>query len=238
MVVGEDDSTFLSQRQIPRMAAIQPKIAGGELRLFDPHTQSEITVPVEPSSAAEKIPVTIWKDRVEAICAPEAGPWLSKVLDCQCQLVFMPETTRRAVNPAFARAGEIVSFADAYPILLIGEASITCLNNRLNEPVPVNRFRPNLIVSTDEPFAEDQWGELEIGTALLRGVKPCDRCSVPTIDQETGELVGPEPIRTLSTFRRFGSGVFFGQNLTVNRPGRIRLNDPITVLGQTVAMYG
>jgi uncharacterized protein len=103
-----------------------------------------------------------------------------------------------------------VSFADAYPMLLVGEASLSELNARLSIPVLIDRFRPNIVVSTQEPFVEDQWGEILAGTATLRGVKASARCSVPTIDQLTGESVGPEPVRTLSQFRRFGKGVYFG----------------------------
>jgi hypothetical protein len=164
MLVGEDH-TFLSQRQLPRMATIQARIAGDELVLLHSSSQSKFAVPIQQPDTAPKMSVTIWKDQVEALCIPDAGHWLSEILDYGCALVFMPDTTRRPVNPAFARPGEIVSFADAYPILLLGGASISDLNARLTEPVPVDRFRPNIVASTQEPFEEDQWGELEIGSA-------------------------------------------------------------------------
>ena len=140
--------------------------------------------------------------------------------------------------PAFAQAGDIVGFADAYPILLIGEASIADLNARLGDPVPIDRFRPNIVVSSQEPFIEDQWGELAVGSALLCGTKGCARCSVPTIDQLTGENTGPEPIRTLSSYRRFGAGIYLGQNLTVRRTGNVSLGDTVSVRNRIAAMYG
>jgi uncharacterized protein len=236
MLVGEGH-TFLSQRQLPRMAMIQARIDGDELVLIHANSQSRIAVPIQQPDRAPRTQVTIWKDEVEAVCVPDAGQFLSEMLDCACTLVFMPDTTRRSVNPAFARPGEIVSFADAYPVLLVGRASISDLNARLSQPVPVDRFRPNIVVSTQEPFEEDGWGELEIGSALLRGVKASDRCSVPTIDQRTGERTGPEPIRTLSGFRLFGNGVFLGQNLTVRRPGRITVNDRVRIRGRISAVY-
>lgn len=236
MLVGEGH-TFLSQRQLPRMAMIQARIVGDELVLTHSNSQSKIAVPIQQPDRAPRTQVTIWKDQVEAVCVPDAGQWLSEIFDYACTLVFMPDTTRRQVNPAFARPGEIVSFADAYPILLVGGASISDLNARLSQPVPVDRFRPNIVVSTQEPFEEDSWGELEIGSALLRGAKASDRCSVPTIDQRTGERTGPEPIRTLSGFRRFGNGVFLGQNLTVRRPGRITVNDRVRITGRISAVY-
>lgn len=236
MLIGEDH-IFLSQRRLPRMATIQARIVGDQLVLVHSSSQSKIAVPIQQPDTAPKMPVTIWKNQVEAVCVPDAGQWLSEILDYGCTLVFMPDTTRRQVNPAFARPGEIVSFADAYPILLVGEASISDLNARLTEPVPVDRFRPNIVVSTQEPFEEDKWGELEIGSALLRGVKASDRCSVPTINQRTGERTGPEPIRTLSGFRRFGDGVFLGQNLTVRRPGSITVNDRVRIRVRISAVY-
>jgi uncharacterized protein YcbX len=234
MLVGED-YRFLSQRQLPKMATIKAVVAGEELVLS--HRNSHITVPLKPPETAPKIQVTIWNDRVEALFLGDAGQWLSEALHHRCDLVFMPDTTRRAVNPAFSRAGDIVGFADAYPVLLIGEASIADLNPRLNEPVPIDRFRPNIVVSSREPFIEDQWGELEIGSALLCGTKACDRCSVPTIDQLTGQSMGPEPIRTLSRYRRFGDRVYLGQNLTVRRTGRIALDDLVSVKTKIGAVY-
>ena len=234
MLVGED-YRFLSQRQLPKMATIKAAVAGEELVLS--HRNSHITVPLKPPETAPKIQVTIWNDRVEALFLWDAGQWLSETLHHRCDLVFMADTTRRAVNPGFARAGDIVGFADAYPVLLIGEASIADLNTRLNEPVPIDRFRPNIVVSSREPFIEDQWGELEIGSALLCGTKACDRCSVPTIDQLTGQSMGPEPIRTLSGYRRFGDRVYLGQNLTVRRTGRIALDDLVSVKTKIGAVY-
>jgi uncharacterized protein YcbX len=234
MLVGEDHR-FLSQRQLPKMVTIKAGVNVEELVLS--HGTSQITVPVKPPETASKIQATIWNDRVEAVFLPDPGQWLSEILHHRCDLVFMPDTTRRAVNPAFAQAGDIVGFADAYPILLIGEASMADLNARLADPVPIDRFRPNIVVSSQEPFVEDQWGELAVGSALLRGTKVCARCSVPTIDQLTGENTGPEPIRTLSSYRRFGTGIYLGQNLTVRRTGSISLGDAVSVWNRIGAVY-
>jgi len=234
MVVGEDHR-FLSQRQLPKMATIKAAVTGQELALS--HGKSEITVPVNPPQNAARIQVTVWKDQVEAVLLPDHGHWLSEILNHRCDLVFMPNSTRRAVNPAFAQPGAIVGFADAYPVLLIGEASIADLNARLSEPVPVDRFRPNIVVSSLEPFVEDQWGEFTVGSAVLCGTKACDRCSVPTIDQLTGDRTGPEPIRTLSSYRRIGEGVYLGQNLTVRQTGRISVGDPVAVRNTIGPVY-
>jgi uncharacterized protein len=236
MLVDENNQ-FLSQRQIPGLATIEAGISGSELVLRHQPTGAEVSLAAHEPDPAAKIQVTIWRDQVEAVEISAVAQWFSDILQHPCRLVFMPESTRRRINPAFARPGEIVSFADAFPMLLVGEASLSELNARLTIPVPIDRFRPNLVVSTREPFIEDQWGELDIGTATLRGVKASDRCSVPTIDQATGKSGGPEPIRTLSQFRRVGKGVYFGQNIAVLRPGRITLNDRVVVKERISAVY-
>jgi uncharacterized protein len=234
MLVGED-RRFLSQRQLPKLATIKAAVAGDELVLT--HGSSQLTVSVNLPQTAPKIRVTVWNDEVEAVLLAGPGQWFSQILNHKCDLAFMPDTTRRQVNPAFARPGDIVGFADAYPVLLIGEASFADLNARLSEPVPIDRFRPNMVVSGQEPFAEDQWGEFEVGSALLCGTKGCDRCTVPTVDQLTGERTGSEPIRTLSSYRRFGHGVYLGQNLTVRRTGKISLGDAVKVRDKIEAVY-
>ena len=234
MLVGEDHR-FLSQRELPEMATIKAAVRGEQLVLT--HRNGQITVPVKPSETAPKIPVTIWNDQVEAVFISGCEEWFSETLHHRCDLVFMPETTLRAVNPKFARAGDIVGFADAYPILLIGAASLADLNARLEDPVPIDRFRPNIVVSTNEPFIEDQWGEIEIGSTLVCGAKACDRCSVPTVDQLTGERTGSEPIRTLARYRRFGEGVYLGQNMTIRRTGRIAVGDVVSIRTKIAAVY-
>ena len=242
MFVGEDGA-FLSQRQFPALATIRAWVAGGELRLSHPRADSEVVIPVTPPAAATRRRVRIWRDEVDAVCLPRAGALATELLGHPCELVFMPGEVQRRVNPAFAGPDDLVGFADAYPVLLVGEASLADLNARLAVPAPVDRFRPNVVVSTVAPFVEDGWGELEIGGARLCGVKACERCAVPTVDQDTGERRGPEPIRTLSTYRRLGGkgggsgGVFFGQNLVVRHGGKIALGDPVTVLGRTPAVY-
>jgi len=234
MLVG-GDQRFLSQRQLPKMATIKAAVTGEELVLD--HRNGRITVPLKSPETAPKIQVTIWNDQVEAVVLPDYGNWFSEILHHRCDLVFMPDTTLRAVNPKFARAGDIVGFADAYPILLIGAASLEDLNARLDDPVPIDRFRPNIVVATNEPFIEDQWGEIEIGSTLVCGTKASARCLVPTVDQLTGERTGPEPIRTLARYRQFDEGVYLGQNLTIRRAGRIAVGDVVSIRTKIRAVY-
>ena len=163
----------------------------------------------------------------------EVNGWFSDVLDVECRLVTMPETTRRRIPPEFAvNPGEDhVSFADGYPFLLIGEASLAEVNARLETPVPMNRFRPNLVVSGSEAFAEDSWKKIRIGETVFHLVKPCARCVLTTVDQATGVKDGKEPLKTLASFRTFDGKVLFGQNLIAENPGGVvRVGDEVEVL--------
>jgi uncharacterized protein len=124
----------------------------------------------------------------------------------------MPDTTSRAVDRRYAPEGQMVSFADAYPFLVIGEASLADLNSRLEIPVPMNRFRPNLVFSGGTPFCEDGWRDFNIGDQPFRAVKPCARCIMTTIDQQT-TTKNAEPLRTLASYRKQDNKVLFGQNV-------------------------
>jgi uncharacterized protein YcbX len=147
-------------------------------------------------------------------------------LDDEVSLLYMPDSERRAVNPNRARPGDIVSFADAYPLLLISEASLAALNQRLDAPVEMRRFRPNLVISGCEPYAEDGFSALSIGPLTFRGVKRCERCVVTTVDPATAEQ-GKEPLRTLARYRQSEGKVWFGMNLIHDGPGTLRLGDPV-----------
>ncbi|MBV9674089.1 MAG: MOSC domain-containing protein [Verrucomicrobia bacterium] len=149
----------------------------------------------------------------------------------------MPDTCLRMVNSSYATNGEIVSFADAFPVLLIGEASMADLNSRLLDPVPSDRFRLNLVVETSVAYDEDHWGKIAIGSAVLHGTTPCGRCSVPTVDQATGNRTGPGPIQTLASFRRFGQNTFFGRNFNVVASGFIQVGDSVELLTRSAPFY-
>jgi uncharacterized protein YcbX len=139
----------------------------------------------------------------------------------------MPDDTLRPANPAFAPQGTRVSFADGYPFLLISEESLADLNGRLPRPVPMDRFRPNLVVAGGAPYAEDGWTRIGVGGLAMRVVKPCPRCVVTTTDQATSERT-PEPLRTLATYRKVNGEVMFGQNVIHENSGRVRVGDSVT----------
>jgi hypothetical protein len=144
----------------------------------------------------------------------------------------MPEETRREVNSSYAvNDDDIVSFSDGYPFHLIGESSLEDLNERLESSIPMNRFRPNFVVNGSSPFDEDGWSKIRIGATVFHVVKPCERCPIPTIDQETGERTGKEPLRTLSRYRSINNKLLFGQYLIAGREDEmLRVGDEIEVI--------
>ena len=232
MVVGEDGG-FLSQRELPRMATIWTEIAGGKLALSAPEHR-EIDVPLVPDWG-DRMRVRVWNSECDAIApSAEADAWLTTVLDRYCRLVYMPDSTRRESPERYLGAGRLVGFADAFAYLLAGESSLADLNARLiakrHAPLPMNRFRPNLVVSGAPPWAEDGWGEIRVGEAVLQTARPCGRCQVTTTDQSTGEVRGPEPLATLSSFRNSPElGPMFGTNLVTIQPGAVRVGQTVEV---------
>lgn len=221
-MVVDPSGQFMTQRRFPQMALIRPVMtsAGGEsavpsLQIAAPGMDD---LSVDPLAVSQEQMVEVWGDRTPSIsCGPTAQSWFSTFLNTPCQLVYMPESSRRPTDHGKLGPAEIVSFADAYPYLLLSEASLNGLNQKLivkqAEPVPMNRFRPNLVVKGDvAPHAEDQWKRIQIGEATFRVSKPCARCSVPNVEQSSGKRT-QEPSRTLATYRAWDKGIWFGQNL-------------------------
>ena len=226
-MVVDESGVFLSQRSHPRLALVVPSITDDRL-LVDAPGMPTLSTPLHPrASVATR--VTVWDDTCPATWVGEgASAWFSDFLGCAATLVHMADQVVRPANPAFAAPDVRVSFADGFPFLLISEESLADLNSRLTDPVPMNRFRPNLVVAGGEPYGEDGWGSIEIGGIQLRIVKPCDRCLVTTTDQATGAR-GKEPLRTLATYRQVGSDVLFGQNVVHENTGRLRVGDLVTI---------
>ena len=186
--------------------------------------------------------VRVWSSVVDAVPASrEADAFLSDYLETPCRLVYMPDSTRRASNPAYSGDRErLVGFADGYAYLIANAASLADLNRRLAErghaELPMNRFRPNIVVSGAPAYAEDGWGEIRVGDAVLRAAKPCGRCEVTTTDQSTGEVRGPEPLATLAGYRNSDEfGVMFGLNLVTLRPGTIRVGNALRASARDAA---
>jgi uncharacterized protein len=224
------DGRFFTQREVPRMATV--KIDVGSRGMKASRNGSSIDVPIE-AGTGDVAEVTIWNDTVSAEYYPqEIHRWFTDALGIECRLVQMPEGTRRPVEREYAvTPDDVVSFADAYPFLLIGEGSLEDLNSRLAEPVPMNRFRPNLVVAGSSPFEEDTWKRIRIGSTEFHVVKPCARCVLTTVDQARGEKTGKEPLATLSEYRNRDGKVLFGQNLIADAPGGlVRVGDEVEVV--------
>lgn len=225
-MVVDHKGRFLTQRRFPRMALIRAIPGEDGLRVEAPG-MSPLQIP-----AAESTPlgVRVWGFEGQARDAGDvAARWFGVFLGVQCRLAAFHADLQRPIDPDYG-SGE-VGFADGFPFLLISQASLDQLNQKLTVPVPMDRFRPNLVVSGSEPHAEDRWQRICIGEAIFRVVKPCSRCTIPTVDQATGEM-GEEPSLTLEGYRTGDDGeVYFGQNLIHETPGStIRLGDLVTVL--------
>lgn len=231
-----DGGKVVTQREQPRLALAAAELEpGGGVRLSGPG-RDPLTVPVpEPVGT---VAVDIFGTKVEAVPADAAAhAWCSDYLGIEVRLVHMDDpATRRPVDPDFALPGETVSFADGYPLLLATQASLDSLNSLIAQgdhadegPLPMNRFRPNVVVAGTASWAEDDWSRIAIGDVTFRIPKMCGRCVVSTTDQDTA-VRGKEPLRTLARHRRFGGQLIFGQNLVPQSPGTIRVGDPVRIL--------
>jgi uncharacterized protein YcbX len=229
LMVADRDGMFYTQRDLPRLAAILPRLEAESLTLSAPEV-APLTLPLR--RAGDALPVTIWDDEAQAVDqGDEAAGWLSMFLGVEARLVRMPDDYVRSVSREYAvTADDHVGFADGYPLLLASQESLDDLNARMETPIPMNRFRPNIVVSGCDPFAEDGWKRIRIGEVELALVKPCARCDVPTHDQVTGRKMGKEPTATLATFRRRGNKVMFAMNAIPVTLGMIRLGDQVQVL--------
>lgn len=224
--------TFITQREVPRLCLVQTAFDAARL-LVSTAGRSTLALPKEPSSfgALVQEPYRVWDDVGSAYEFSEGSRWFSEFLNDDVRLLYMPDGERRAVNPNRARPGDVVSFADAYPLLLISEASLADLNQRLPAGTPaleMRRFRPNLVISGSAPYAEDDFGSFSIGGIALRGVKRCERCVVTTVNPDTAEQ-SKEPLRTLSHYRLDDNKVWFGMNLIHEGSGTLRLGDAVLV---------
>ncbi len=218
---------FVSQRSTPKMALISTDLNDEHLTVGAPG-MPDLKVPLD-GEEGPRITVDIWGDVQRGVPAgKEADRWFGEFLGGVYRLVRQPEDDVRPVDSVRAVPEDRASFADRFPLLLISEASLEDLNDRLEEPLPMNRFRPNLVVEGCGPYAEDGWGEVRIGETGFRVAEPCRRCAITTTDQETTER-GKEPLRTLATYRRWGGGVIFGRNLIHSSFGTLRVGDTVEV---------
>ncbi|MFB6612888.1 MOSC domain-containing protein [Streptomyces sp. NPDC085524] len=232
----DTEGAVVTQRQQPRLALASARpLDGGRIALSAPG-MAELVVEVPGPGPLE--PVVLFGQKVETVVADDAAAaWFGEYLGIPVRLVHMDEpAVRRPVDPQYALPGETVSLADAYPLLLVTLASLDALNSLIAQgdhpeegPLPMNRFRPNLVVSGAEAWAEDGWRRVAIGDAEFRGVRECGRCIVTTTDQRTAER-GKEPLKTLAKHRRIGKSLAFGRQLVPVRLGTVRVGDEVRIL--------
>jgi uncharacterized protein YcbX len=222
MMLTDGEGQFLSQRRIPEMATF--KLSLNDEGFIVQHNNENIHIPFNLKAETFR-KVTVWGDQ---IIAPEAekeySRWFSDHLNQECYLVFMDDDSKRPVDHDYAVYNEQVSYADGFPYLIIGTGSLEDLNQKLEIPVPMDRFRPNIVLSTDVPFVEDDLETFQMGEAIFKRVKPCSRCMITTIDQSTG-IRSKEPLKTLSAFRNEDQKVLFGQNLICLKEGLVKTKD-------------
>lgn len=234
-MVVDDDGAPITARDVNRMVLIRPEPTATGLRLTFPDLPTlEVAVP----GRGLQVPVQVWGSHLSAASVgAEAEAWIGKAVGRPARLVHLDDPQRRPTDPRFSEPGDRVSFADAYPLLLATEESLAALNDEIlaasyagREPLPVSRFRPNVVVAGFEPWAEDDWRRVRIGDAVFRAVKGCDRCVLTTVDPDTG-LREKEPVATLARIRRWDGKTWFGVNLIPDSPGvSIRVGDDVEVL--------
>jgi uncharacterized protein YcbX len=229
-MIVDAEGRFVTQREVPRLALVKTAFdeseKGKSIRLEAPGLDP-VELPLEHEIGARRA-VQVWDHLGHAVPHREGSAWISRFLGPNHALVYMPDSEIRPVDPERARPGDMLSFVDAYPVLLISEASLADLNGRLADPITMERFRPNIVVGGTTAFAEDGWTKVTIGGVGFRGAKRCDRCVVTTVNPETGEC-GHEPLRTLATYRKLDGKVWFGMNLIHDGPGRVAVGDEVLV---------
>lgn len=220
MLVGPG-GRFLSQREFARMALLRPSYDGEVLTVNAPGAAPLVHKAVDDG---EVLDVAIQRKECLGIDqGEEAAAWFSELLGDDCRLV------RFTGHRATSRGGGEVMFADGYPLLVISAESLADLNTRLDEPLPMNRFRPSLVFEGLGPYGEDDVRLLRVGDAVIEMVKPCARCLITTTDQETAER-GREPLRTLATYRTRDRGIQFGYNAVPRALGTLTIGDEIEIL--------
>ena len=231
MLVDEASGRFLTQRAVATMSQLSALWnANGGLTLSAPgHSALEIAL---PDNHAELRGVTIFRDSLRVPDAgDEAGAWVSEFIGKPTRLVQIPLDRARTTQAGYGKDDDQVAFADGFPLLLIGQASLEDLSQRVGRPLEMLRFRPNLVIQGSDAYAEDSWKRIRIGEVEFRVVKSCSRCILTTIDPQTGQRSEDrEPLATLQKYRAQADGAMFGQNLVNDGNGRLEVGMPVTVL--------
>lgn len=226
-MVVDVNGVMLTQRKLAKMCLIQPELTENGLILKSSMMHNlDVKTPVTDN----KVTVKVWADHCQAYDAgDDAANWLTHLLLTECRLVYFPEDEFRQVDLDYAQTGDKTAFSDGFPLLLISQASLDDLNQRLKTPITMNRFRPNIIIQGCQPFEEDSWKKIQIGELSFRVVKPCSRCVIPSINIETAEREH-EPTKTLATYRKRDNKIYFGQNVIADNTGNIKVGMTVKVI--------
>lgn len=226
----DEQNRFLSQRELPAMALLQASISGHGIVVEDKRKPGNCNCIPFLTTSTRGAKVQVWDDICDAVfVSNELDTWFSEALNVKCRLVYMPDESKRSVDKKYAAADEITSFSDGYPLLMIGQSSLDDLNNRLDEKIGMDRFRPNIVFTGGQPYEEDDLSEFVINEISFSGVKLCSRCVVTTIEQSNA-VKGKEPLRTLASYRQVNNKVFFGQNVLYKGTGAIHLGDKLIII--------
>ncbi len=210
MLVDEQNS-FMTQRIHHQMALFKLSLDQNGFNID--HQRASLFLPFKNDLLPTPIQTKVWDDEVTVFeVSSLVSEWFSKQLDTTCKLVEFPEQNLRPVDSRYQLNQEQVSLADGYPFLIVGQSSLDDLNSRMNTVIPMDRFRPNLVFTGGEPYEEDSWKQFSIGKNKFIGVKPCSRCVLTTVDQQTA-IQGKEPLATLATYRKKDNKIYFGQNV-------------------------
>jgi len=225
----DEAGRFITGRTVPRLLQVELRLVMAHCPVFlaaHPSMLSTLEVAAHGPQAGERVKVEVWRDRPWAVVDEDGSAWFSALLGSPVRLVFLGESELRQVNPERSRPGDVVSFADGYPLLITNEASLHALNRRLSTPVEMGRFRPNIVYSGQRAFEEDHWAEIKLGSIACDAPKLCDRCVMTTVDVSTARSA-KEPLATLAKFRRWGGAVWFGMNVIPRDVGWLHVGDVV-----------
>jgi uncharacterized protein len=233
----DENNVFLSQRTHPQMVLLHTAQTD-EGFIVSKYNDENLSIIIPyVTEAKKKLKVAVWEDICDAVeVSDEHNEWFSDMLHFKCKLVYMPDDAVRLVDKRYAGNKEITSFSDGYPILMIGEATLEYLNNKLKDALPMNRFRPNLVFTGGHAHIEDEMEKFSINEINFLGVKPCSRCVMTTINQQNAEK-GKEPLKTLSTYRMKDNKIYFGQNVLHHQSGIINVGDTIHITQQGMPLF-
>jgi len=227
LMLVDKNGVMLTQRKHARMCLIQSTHLDEVLTVTAPDMPA---LSVNYANLSVQLLATVWNDTCTAFdCGEEAAKWFSDFLRTDARLVYFPDNEQRQVDLSYANKGDYTAFSDGFPYLLIGQSSLDDLNSRLDTPVEMKRFRPNLVISGADAFAEDHWKKIRIGDITFNIVKPCSRCVIPSIDPETAKK-SAEPVKALASYRMRENKIFFGQNVIAQDLGKLEVGMAVEVI--------